>query len=414
MIDADSGRIMDMIESRETEIVAEWLGKYPNVQIVSRDGSAAYAAAITKGLPKAVQVSDRFHLLQHICDIANKCFQRVFQGRIAIPVTSESERMRQILSLGTKDEKVRLVKTLSRQGRSADEIEAMTGMADETVKKYLRMGDSHISAEQRQTVRGKDHDDAVQKAQERADLVRQMRSEGISISAIARKTGFTCNTVKVYLSGGFTPVNGHYGSRREGKLECFRDSVLQMRAQGKTYAQIHETILMQGYAGTQDAIRGFVSKERRVANDLHDRFGPTELIEKKWIVKLLYKPLRKIPALSREQFAAVLKTYPSARDIFRFVYRFKGIVKMRDIKRLKKWIDDATALDIDEMKSFANGLRNDFSAVSNAFLYDYNNGMAEGTVNKVKVFKRIMYGRCSFRLLKSKILKSESLRFNLL
>lgn len=58
-----------------------------------------------------------------------------------------------------------------------------------------------------------------------------------------------------------------------------------------------------------------------------------------------------------------------------------------------------------------NGLKNDFVAVSNAFLYDYNNGLAEGSVNKTKVFKRIMYGRCTFALLKCKILKSESLRF---
>ena len=37
----------------------------------------------------------------------------------------------------------------------------------------------------------------------------------------------------------------------------------------------------------------------------------------------------------------------------------------------------------------------------------YNNGLAEGSVNKLKVIKRIMYGRNSFELLKAKVLLHE-------
>jgi len=153
-------------------------------------------------------------------------------------------------------------------------------------------------------------------------------------------------------------------------------------------------------------------KEHRVVNDLQDRFGNTELIEKKYIVRLLYKPLKYIHALTREQFAAVLKTYSPAKEIFKFVNRFKGVIKSRNTDRLKKWINDAAVSEVEEIKAFVNGLKSDLSAVLNSFIYDYNNGMAEGSVNKVKVFKRIMYGRCSFALLKGKVLKSEFLRFN--
>ena len=118
-----------------------------------------------------------------------------------------------------------------------------------------------------------------------------------------------------------------------------------------------------------------------------------------------------MPAVTREQFAAVLNAYPLAKEVFKLNSRFKGIVKSRDIKRLEKWLDDAAAVDIEEVNAFANGLKNDFEAVKNAFLYDYSNGLAEGSVNKLKVIKRVMYGRCSFELLKAKILKSENLRF---
>ncbi len=61
-------------------------------------------------------------------------------------------------------------------------------------------------------------------------------------------------------------------------------------------------------------------------------------------------------------------------------------------------------MEIDELSSYANGIRRDITAVKNAILFDYNNGLAEGSVNKLKVVKRIMYGRNSFELLKGKLL----------
>ena len=73
---------------------------------------------------------------------------------------------------------------------------------------------------------------------------------------------------KVSSSAGFTPVNGHYGRRREGKLQRFRDDVLQMRGQGKTYKQIYEIIHEQGYTGTVDGERaGERSSDRATVND---------------------------------------------------------------------------------------------------------------------------------------------------
>ena len=244
MVDYESRRIIDMIETRETESVASWLSEYPNIKFVSRDGSQSYASAITKGLPQAVQISDRFHLLQGICDRANKCFQRIFKGRISIPITSESGRRRQILSLGTIEEKAKLVQSLFTEGRTKSEIEAITSLSGKTVKKYLLIKDCPI--EKNETVRGKEHKIAVDKVQARANLVKCMKADGISINEISRRTGFTKNTIKVYLSDDFSPINGHYGKRREGKLYRIRENVPTMRAQGKTYSQIFEIIRRKG------------------------------------------------------------------------------------------------------------------------------------------------------------------------
>ena len=41
---------------------------------------------------------------------------------------------------------------------------------------------------------------------------------------------------------------------------------------------------------------------------------------------------------------------------------------------------------------------------------DYSNGLAEGSVNKLKVIKRIMYGRNNFDMLHKKVLLLENRR----
>lgn len=66
MIDIDTHKIIDMIDSRETKDVTAWLQKFPNISVVSRDGSIAYRKAILDSHKSAIQVTDRFHLLQNL------------------------------------------------------------------------------------------------------------------------------------------------------------------------------------------------------------------------------------------------------------------------------------------------------------------------------------------------------------
>lgn len=86
---------------------------------------------------------------------------------------------------------------------------------------------------------------------------------------------------------------------------------------------------------------------------------------------------------------------------------FKGALFGKKEAELDKWAEETEALEIDELESFINGIKRDITAVKNAIRLDYNNGLAEGSVNKLKVVKRIMYGRNSFELLKGKLLRLE-------
>lgn len=66
----------------------------------------------------------------------------------------------------------------------------------------------------------------------------------------------------------------------------------------------------------------------------------------------------------------------------------------------------ATALQIEELDTYIIGLNVDIDAVKNRIHYKYNNGLAERSVSKIKLIKRIIYGRNSFEL-KAKLLLYE-------
>jgi len=67
-------------------------------------------------------------------------------------------------------------------------------------------------------------------------------------------------------------------------------------------------------------------------------------------------------------------------------------------------MEQVVALGLPELDAFIGGLKQDIDAVMNALVTDFSNGLVEGTVNKIKVIKRIMCGRCRFDLLRNKCL----------
>lgn len=79
----------------------------------------------------------------------------------------------------------------------------------------------------------------------------------------------------------------------------------------------------------------------------------------------------------------------------------------KNSNKLDSWIEEGLKLNIRKVNSFISGIQRDIVAVKNGIDYEYNNGLAEGKVNKINVIKRIMYGKCGFETLKRKVLLLE-------
>lgn len=72
LVDLGRHRVIDLLPDREAATLAAWLKAHPGIEVVSRDRSPSYAAAINEGAPGAVQVADRFHLLMNVREALEK------------------------------------------------------------------------------------------------------------------------------------------------------------------------------------------------------------------------------------------------------------------------------------------------------------------------------------------------------
>jgi len=107
-------------------------------------------------------------------------------------------------------------------------------------------------------------------------------------------------------------------------------------------------------------------------------------------------------------YEKIIQIYPVIESIISLVNEFKHLLESKNVEKLEEWIEKASNLKIRKIDKFVNGLKRDIQAVRNAIIYEYNDGLAEGSLIKLKVIKRIMYGRNKFETLRQKVLLLEN------
>ena len=363
IVDVETHRIIDMIESRDQSDVAKWLSKFPNIKVVSRDGSSQYAAAINQAHPDAIQVSDRFHLIRNLTDHAKQHMAKVVSANFRI-----------------LDDKEKNVNGGYWDKSNCHEVDFMERRhTANTEKKRVLVG-----------------------------KVRSLSAQGLSITSVAKETGLSHPTVRKYLNLDFNPANSGYGSNKASLLKPYTEVIDVMLENNHKFKEIEAILLADGYKGSISTIRMYARRKRRILNDLKDEgLAKTTVIKRKWLNKLLYKPIGSVKEITECQLEKIVQDYPLVGILYDIVQSFKEIVSAKRVDELDAWLEYAVQFDIDEINSFINGIKLDLEAVKNAIRYEYNNGLAEGSINKLKAIKRIMYGRCSFNLLRNKILLQE-------
>ena len=189
----------------------------------------------------------------------------------------------------------------------------------------------------------------------------------------------------------------------------YHNTIVEMIIKKSKIKEIYKHISTLGYNGKYGMVKHYVTKIKQ-----EDKLEYNLTIKRKYIIKLIYNDLIDIKDINRELLLKLDKINPEIKVLIEVMKEFKGILLYtRKEKALINWINKARLLNIDSINSFIKGLMNDYDAVINSLKYEFSKDVVEASVNKLKLVKRIMHGRCSFGLLKSKVMRLEiSCHFN--
>ena len=408
MVDLITHRIIDLLPSRDSKDVKQWLSTFPNIELVARDGAVIYSSAISKSHPNAVQVSDRFHLIKGLAEAINRIIIRLYPARLEIPNIQEVPKEVEVLyNTANRSQRIRFAQKKRAEGLTIEEIALLLHSTTKTVQRYLAIPESKIPENKPNTYE-RQHQLSVRKKQNEIDEAKELYSQGYPITKIAMMMHHTVPTIKRYLTQESSTINGHYGAKLGGKLDPFHDDVIELRSKGITYPEIQKILSKKGYTGSVASIRVFMQKER---SHHYSKTGSPPInvsyVQRKSLCKLIYQKIETIPTLTREQLNMTVERYPLLGTLYSLIKEFYEIIYSKQSVKLDSWIEHAKMVNQPELNTFFFCINKDLTAVKNGITEQYNNGLAEGSVNKIKVIKRIMYGRNSFELLKAKVLFGE-------
>ena len=157
MINLENHRIVDMIPSRDTNDVCNWLKTFHNLEVISRDGAITYASAATNSHPDIIQISDRFHLIKGLSEVICKYIIREFPARVEIPLTeSITDEMKVLYNTANRSLRIKFAHEKHREGLTISDIALLLHSSPKTIQKYLSISEDQIP-ETREIARERQH-----------------------------------------------------------------------------------------------------------------------------------------------------------------------------------------------------------------------------------------------------------------
>lgn len=351
LCDLEQGRVVDLLPDRSSETVAAWLRQHPSIKVVSRDRASAFADAIAKGAPGAVQVADRWHLLNNLIET----------------LVRSLERHRDTMS-----------KVQQKQLRCAAPVSADR---DERPTQAL------LRKQQNQ-------DRRLTRYQELRSLI----DGGMNHSEASRHLGLPLRTVQRWLTYGIYPERKH--REYPSTVDAYGSFLEKRCSEGcRTINQLWQELKQMGFEGQASTVRSW----------LRHRFGSPKN------GKMQPPAKRSIPVSPQRIAWLMLKSDPSKHRYLNALYRASpeiaslghvarelfDIIRTQDAAAWPGWLETA---ERSLLASFARRLRRDQDAVAAALQLPWSNGMVEGQIHRLKLIKRQMYGRASFDLLRLRVL----------
>lgn len=381
--DLETNRPLDVLPDRSVQTVSAWFEKRPSVEIVSRDRSSEYAAAITKGAPQALQVADRWHIGKNLADsvqtVLARCRAEIRQGLHgqALP-EQEPEEREPVPAEGRRPPRSRSVK-LAQEGRRAQKLD-------------------------------------------RYEQVMELHQQGVKAAIIASRVGIGERTVRRWLAHGSFP-EARRRRRRPSLIDPYEQYVISRWKEGYgSGSQLYRELTDQGYKGSLTAMYQYLatlrtpqsqpstsaaSKPRRRTN-IPPSPVPLENFSAQRATWLFVRQPNDLDETQKHELALIREASPSAEAAYLLTQAFMHMIREHAGQQLEIWLNLVKESTLPELKSFAKGIQQDKAAVLAGLTLPWSNGPLEGNVNRLKLLKRSMYGRAKLRLLRQRVLRTSS------
>jgi transposase len=376
LIDLERSRPIALLKDAKAETLAEWLKAHPGIKIVSRDRSKTYESGIRQGAPEAIQVADRFHLLQNLAETLNEVFATHHQA------------------LKTVDE-----------AYSLSSVTQTDGTVVVRVPRPTREQQALQLAEQSRARRVAIH-----------QQVWDLHHQGWSGKAIARQVGIGVTSVFRYLRTPTFLEPNRRRSRGRSILVPYHEYILKRWNEGCHEGLIlFKEIQQQGYRGSYDTVARYTRRIRTVQEiKPRKRYSVKSLPKITQPKKLCLTPRRAVWLVLRkpesqqpedeELIALLTAQHPDLAEAIELAQGFSCIVRQRQPSQLDPWLTQALMSNLTAFRRFAKRLREDYDAVKAGVTMSVSNGPVEGHINRLKMLKRQMYGRAKIDLLERRFL----------
>ena len=364
LVDLQRHQILDLLPDRQKETAAAWMKTHPEITHVSRDRSSEYASAVSAGAPQAIQVADRFHIAKNLSEAVQQLLARVLL---------EMKTASQGAEAATQAPGDRLLP-----------VEEWRPAPEESVKQTI----------------------AIRRAerQERYQQVLVLCEQGLTSPEIALRLRMKARTVRDWLHKGVAPETRPRRKYRSA-FDPYAPYVLKRWQEGeRSGRQLWREVRFQGYSGSERMVYRFL--ETLKTTEIVTSAGTPRLPQytSTAAVWLFMRHPAQLDEIQREDLAAFRLAHASLNTTYQLVQDFLHMMRHRQGKRLDAWLSQVHESGLAELQSFAQGVEQEKAAVQAGLTLPISNGQVEGQVTKIKLIKRMMYGRAKFPLLRQRVL----------
>jgi transposase len=168
--------------------------------------------------------------------------------------------------------------------------------------------------------------------------------------------------------------------------------------------RLWQEIAAQGYPGSQRMVYRFLKtlKKTEVKSlaETHQVIQYTSTAA----VYLFPRSPDKLDEGERMDLTALRRVHLDLETAYCLTQDFLQILRKREGERLDTWLARVHESGLPELASFAHGVEHDKAAVQAGLTLQINNGQTEGHVTRIKLIKRMMYGKAGFALLRQRVL----------